>query len=345
MTIRELSKRSNDIFKQLVESYVETGIPVGSRTLSRRLQQNLSPATIRNIMADLEEAGLLYAPHTSAGRLPTEHGLRYFINGLLEVGDITLQEKEKIDSLVKGSNYNLDELLDQANRALSGLSQCAGVVVSPKLESTLSHVEFVYLSKGRALVVLVSQEGMIENRIILIPESITPSILTQASQYLSSCIYGKTLSEVIEFIQKEKILVQSNLNSLTNKVIEAGLAVWSEPESKGSLIVHGQAHLLDSVQEMQDLENIRELFATLDAKESVYGLLNETVQAEGIQIFIGAENPLFAKSGCSMVTASYTSSSKKIIGSIGVVGPVRMNYGRIIPLVDYTAKLISKLLG
>ncbi|CAO5675525.1 MAG: Heat-inducible transcription repressor HrcA [Holosporales bacterium] len=347
MSQRDINNRSNEIFKHLVEAYVETGEPVGSRTLSRKLSHPLSPATIRNIMADLEDAGLLYSPHTSAGRLPTEHGLRYFVNGLLEVGDLNDSEKYQIDNLFNDTSSNLENLLDRATQMLSGLAHCAGVVMSPKADSALSHIEFVYLSKEKALVVLVDQNDMIENRIIHIPEHVTHSTLLKASEYLNQYIFGKTLTEVLEIINQQKKTDQSALDALTSKVVDAGLAVWSyqdDVKDKGSLIVRGQANLLNSIQEMQDLENIRSLFNALDAKESISGLLNATLNAEGIQIFIGAENPLFSNSGCSMVIAPYQNSKQKIIGAIGVVGPSRMNYGRIIPLVDYTAKIISKLL-
>jgi heat-inducible transcriptional repressor len=346
MTQRDINQRSNEIFKHLVEAYVETGEPIGSRTLSRKLSQSLSPATIRNIMADLEDAGLLYSPHTSAGRLPTEHGLRYFVNGLLEVGDIKESEKMQINKMCEESSSNLETLLERATQTLSGMANCAGVVMSPKSDSTLSHIEFVYLSKDRALVILVDQNDMIENRIIHIPDYVTHATLTKASQYLNQYVYGKTLSEVLQIIKDQRNTDQLDLDSLTSKIIDAGLAVWSGGDVKesGSLIVRGQGNLLDSIQEMQELEKIRYLFNALDAKDSVCNLLNATLTAEGTQIFIGAENPLFANSGCSMVIAPYQNSRNKIIGAIGVVGPSRMNYGRIIPLVDYTAKLISKLL-
>lgn len=345
MTLREINQRSNEIFKQLVESYVETGEPVGSRTISRKMQQPLSPATIRNIMADLEDAGLLYAPHTSAGRLPTDQGLRYFVNALLEVGDIELNEKKQIEELATSTDKNIDDLLDILTDKLSGLSHCASIVMAPKIESPLHHIEFIHLSSERALVILVTQEGTVENRIITLPADFTPGILTKAAQYLNKYIYGKTLTEAIAFIKEQKILDQSNLDELTSKVVKQGLAMWSGHDQKNSsLIIKGQANLLKSVQEIQDLEQIKHLFSTLDAKDSMAKLLDSTLQAEGIQIFIGAENKLFSNAGCSMVVAPYKNSSQKIIGAIGVVGPQRMNYGRIIPLVDYTSKLISKLI-
>jgi heat-inducible transcriptional repressor len=345
MTLRKINQRSNEIFKQLVESYVETGEPVGSRTLSRKLPQSLSPATIRNIMADLEDAGLLYAPHTSAGRLPTDQGLRYFINALLEVGDLDAAEKEHIEELARKNGKQTDDLLSYLTETLSGLSNCASLVMAPKIDAALNHIEFVRLSNNRALVVLEDQDGVVENRIITLSEDFTPSILNKASQYLSQHIYGKTLQEAISFINQQKILYQSNLDELTSNIVEKGLAIWSDgDQKKGSLIIKGRGNLLNSVQEMQELEKIRVLFNTLDTKDSMSELLTSTLNAEGVQIFIGAENELFSYAGCSMVIAPYKNSSQKIIGAVGVVGPQRMNYGRIIPLVDYTSKLISKLI-
>jgi heat-inducible transcriptional repressor len=345
MTLRKINQRSNEIFKQLVESYVETGEPVGSRTLSRKLPQSLSPATIRNIMADLEDAGLLYAPHTSAGRLPTDKGMRYFISALLEVGDLDDAEKEHIEQLAKKNGQQTNDLLTHLTEALSGLSNCASLVMAPKIDSELNHIEFVRLSNNRALVVLVNQDGMVENRIITLGEDFTPSILAKASQYLNQHIYGKTLNEAISFIGQQKIIDQSNLDELTSSIVKRGLAIWSDDDQqKGSLIVKGRGNLLNSVQEIQDLEKIRVLFNTLDTKDSMSELLTATLNAEGVQIFIGSENELFSHAGCSMVIAPYKNSSQKIIGAVGVVGPQRMNYGRIIPLVDYTSKLISKLI-
>lgn len=342
MKVREINQRSNEIFKELVESYVETGEPVGSRTISRRLSQTLSPATIRNIMADLEDAGLLYSPHISAGRLPTDHGLQYFVNALLEVSDITDGERQQIESNIISSQ--LDDILQNASKALSGLSQCACIVTAPKIDPILSHIEFVYLSSHRALVVLVDQDGMIENRVISLPDNTTPDILNKAAQCLNQHIYGKTLNDLLVLVSEQRLLDQSDLDALTSKVVSQGLAVWSDTQQKGHLIIKGQSRLLDSIHAMDDLEKIRQLFNTLDTTESVDQLLRATLQADGVQIFIGSENNLFTTAGCSAILAPYQNANNKIIGAIGVVGPARMNYRRVIPLVDYTAKLIGKLM-
>ncbi len=345
LTVAELNDRSIEVFREIIDTYIETGEPVGSRTLSRRLSQPLSPATIRNVMADLEEAGLLYAPHTSAGRLPTDAGLRYFVDGLLEVGDIKETERAEIERRCKSSGLSIDNVLEQASAMLSGLSSCAGLVMAPKSDSLLKHLEFVHLAPGRALVVLISQDGNIENRIIDLPPSITQSVLNEASNYLSARIFGRTLIDARIAIMDELRQQKAQLDELTAKVVEMGLGVWAGGERGGSLIVKGQSHLLDSVTELTELDQIRSLFQALDTKETLQQLLDASIQADGVQIFIGAENSLFHVSGCSLVVSPYHNAEQKIIGAIGVIGPSRMNYSRIIPLVDYTAKIVGKLLG
>ena len=345
MTISDLNQRSNEIFKKLVESYVETGEPVGSRTISQQLSNMLSPATIRNIMSDLEDAGLLYSPHVSSGRLPTDKGMQYFVNGLLEVGDLSKSEQARINSMILEKNQNIEDVLEKATQAISGLSNCAGIVMSPKTESTLSHIEFVHLGQGRALAIIINQDDVVENRIIQIPNIITPTTLIQAGRYLSERAFGKTLSEMIANLKAELSKDKTHLDALTTKVVEAGIAVWSKTGGeKGSLIVRGQSHLLDSIQQINELEQVRELFSMLDKKESMQQLLTATLDADCVQIFIGAENKLFSKSGCSLVVAPYHNKKQKIIGALGVIGPTRMNYSRVIPMLDYTAKLVGKIL-
>lgn len=345
MTIGYLNQRSNEIFKKIVESYVETGEPVGSKTLSHTLSKNLSPATIRNIMSDLEDAGLLYSPHVSSGRLPTDKGMQYFVNGLLEVGDLSEKEQARINCMIQDKNKSIEDVLEKATQAISGLSNCAGIVMTSKTESTLSHIEFVHLGQGRALAVIINQEDVIENRIIQIPHIITPTTLMQAGRYLSERAFGKTLSEMIANLKVELLKDQSRLDVLTTQVVEAGIAEWSKTGSeKASLIVRGQSHLLDSIQQMNELEQVRELFSMLDKKEAMEKLLTATLNADCIQIFIGAENQLFSKAGCSLVVAPYHNKKQKIIGALGIVGPTRMNYSRIIPMLDYTAKLVGKIL-
>ncbi len=344
--ISELNERSREIFRHIVDAYVETGEPIGSRTLARRLGMSLSPATIRNVMADLEDAGLLHAPHTSAGRVPTDAGLRLFVNGLLEVGALTAAERAAIDVQCAAAGRSLSQFLEEATSTLSGLSRCAGLVLAPKVDAGLRHIEFVQLGPGRAMVVLVTENGLVENRIIEVPVGMPPATLAQASNYLSARLVGRTLGEARAAAADEVEAHRAQLDELTTRVVEAGLATWAGPNlNQGStLIVRGQANLLGDVTALADLERIRALFQALEAKEAMVKLLDAANQADGVQIFIGAENDLFSLAGCSVVIAPYTNAREQIIGAIGVIGPTRINYARIIPLVDYTAKLIGRMI-
>ncbi len=344
--ISELNDRSREILRQLIEAYVETGEPVGSRTLSRRLGMDLSPATIRNVMADLEDFGLLYAPHTSAGRLPTNQGLRLFVNGLLQIGALTREERNDIDSQCKVSGRSVAQVMEEVSTMLSGLSHCAGLVVAPKLEARLRHIEFVHLGPGRVLVVIVDDNGVVENRIIDVPLGMPASSLVEASNFLAARLVGRTIAEARGDVLAEVKSHRAQLDELTAKVVETGLATWSGGGAEaGVLIVKGQANLLDDVHALGELEQIRALFEALETKEALVRLLESADLAEGVQIFIGADNELFDMAGASMVIAPYANSEEKLIGAIGVIGPTRMNYGRIIPMVDYTARLVGQIIG
>ena len=344
--ITELNERSREIFRHIVDAYVETGEPIGSRTLSRRLGTALSPATIRNVMADLEDAGLLAAPHTSAGRIPTEAGLRLFVSGLLEIGGLTADERASIDSQCAATGRSLPQALEEASAALSGLSRCASLVLAPKLDRSLKHIEFVPLGPGRALVVMVTEDGMVENRVIDVPLGMPPANLTTAGNYLNARLAGRKLEEVRAIIEGELEAHRAQLDELTSRVVEAGLAVWAGSDGgDGQLIVRGQANLLGNVTAIEDLERIRALFQALEAKEAMAKLLDAANVADGVQIFIGAESNLFSVAGCSVIIAPYTDRREQIVGAIGVIGPTRINYARIIPLVDYTAKVIGRLIG
>jgi heat-inducible transcriptional repressor len=342
-TLADLNERSREILRHIVDAYVETGEPIGSRTISRRLGIALSPATIRNVMADLEEAGLLHAPHTSAGRLPTEQGLRLFVNSLLEIGGLTREERESIDGKCSAAGRSLPEVLDEATRMLSGLSRCAGLVVAPKTERTLKHIEFVHLGPGRALVVMVTEDGLVENRIIDVPMGLPPSSLVEATNYLSARLVGHTLGEARSDVLQDLEKHRAELDILTTKVVEAGLATWAGDKG-GALIIRGQAHLLEEVTALSELERIRALFTVLETKEALVRLLDAADQAQGVQIFIGAESDLFGLTGCSMVIAPYRDSRERLVGAVGVIGPTRINYARIIPMVDYTAQVIGRIL-
>jgi len=344
--IGALSERSRGIFRQIVDAYVESGEPIGSRTISRRLGIGLSPATIRNTMAELEEAGLLYAPHTSAGRLPTEQGLRLFVDGLLEVGRLSQDERSNLDARCAAAGRSLPKMLEEASAALSGLSRCAGLVLAPKTERSLKHVEFVNLGPGRALVVLVTESGMVENRIIEVPIGIPASALVMAGNYLSSRVVGHTLDEAKAALAVDLDANRAELDEITARLVEAGLATWAADEQRGgSLIVRGQANLLEDINALEDLERVRTLFEMLETKDAMMRLVEAANRGEGVQIFIGAANPLFGVAGCSVVIAPYLNSREQIVGAIGVIGPTRINYARIIPMVDYTAKVIGRFIG
>ena len=348
--VNDLNERSREILRLVVESFVETGEPVGSRTLSRRLrgsrQSGLSPASIRNVMADLEESGLLYAPHTSAGRLPTDAGLRLFVDGLLEIGNLSEEDRRAIEERCAASGKSVNQVMEEASGLMSGLSQCAGLVYAPKTEQRLKHVEFVPIGPGRALVVVVTENGMVENRVIDLPMGLPTSALNEATNYLSAKLAGRTLDQTREAVSQEIADSRAQIDDLTAKVVEAGLATWSEMSSgDGVLIVRGQANLLQDVQALSDLERIRSLFSALEAKENMLRLLEAAEGAEGVQIFIGSDSELFSLAGCSMIVSPYSDASDSVVGAIGVVGPTRMNYARIIPMVDYTSKVVGRLLG
>lgn len=348
--IQDLDSRAREIFRQIVDLYLTSGEPVGSRTIAKRLEQTglgaLSAASVRNVMADLEEAGLLYAPHTSAGRLPTETGLRLFVDGLLELGALGQEERAEIDQRCQSAGKSLTEALGEATSLLSGLSTCAGLVLAPKLDRPLKHIEFVPLSPGRALVVLVTDDGQVENRVIDVPLGVPTSSLVTASNFLLARLVGRTLADALAYMTEEVASRQHELDDLTRKVIAAGLGVWSESgEGRGQLIVKGQAQLLNNVSAVEDLERMRSLFSALETYETMARLLDETRTADGVKVFIGAENGLFRETGCSLVIAPLTGPQHRVVGAIGVIGPTRLNYARIVPLVDYTAKVLGRVVG
>ena len=346
--LADLDQRSRNIFRRLVDTYLETGEPVGSRTISRILPASLSSASVRNVMMDLEDAGLIYSPHTSAGRVPTEAGLRFFVDALMEVGAVTPGERARIDAEIAASNRprRLEDVLGEASTLLSGLSHCAGVVMSPKMNARLKHIEFVNLAPGRALVILVGEDGAVENRIIDVPPGLPPSIFTRASNYLSTRFQGKTIAEVQLFMKLEMDTLRRELDEVSAKIVETGIAVWSgesDADSK-TLIVKGQANLLENTKAFDELEKIRKLFEDIENKRELVQLLGLAEGGEGVRIFIGSENKLFSMSGSSLIVAPYKNSDEKIVGVLGIIGPTRMNYARIIPMVDYTAKVVSRLL-
>ena len=343
--VSELNARSRAVFRQIVDGYLDTGEPVGSRTIARKLGGSLSPATIRNVMSDLEFAGLLFAPHTSAGRMPTEAGLRLFVSGLLQVGGLDSEERKDIEAQCAAAGKGVQDVLEGASSTLSGLTHHAGLVLAPKSEAAMKHIEFVSLAPGRALVVMVSESGVVENRVIEVPEGLPPSALIEAGNFLSAKLGGQTLSEAKDHILADLDHRRAQLDALTAKLVAAGLATWSGDQSAGgSLIIRGQANLLNDVTALEDLERVRHLFETLETREQMIRLVDLVSDAEGVQIFIGAQNELFNLAGCSMVVAPFKNSQEQIVGAVGVIGPARINYARVIPLVDYTAKVVGRLL-
>ena len=346
-----LDQRSAAILREIVEQYVETGDPVGSRTLSRRLPMPLSPATIRNVMADLTDAGLLFAPHTSAGRLPTEKGLRLFVDGLLQFGELSEDERAGITRALHADGRSLEDTLADASAMLSGLSAAAGLVLAPKSESGIKHIEFVALGSGRALVILVGADGNVENRVIEIPPGLPASALTEAANYLNAqavgakAAGGARLADLRRVVADDMAANRTALDALTASVVAQGLATWTDNGRGGSLIVRGQGRLLADVTELERISTIRLLFDRLETQETMLKLLDLAERSDGVRIFIGSESGLFGISGMATVVAPVRNDAKRIVGAIGVIGPTRLNYGRIIPVVDYTARVISRLMG
>ncbi len=348
-TLQSLDTRSREIFRLIADSYMRDGEPVGSRNLARLLPSSLSPATVRNVMSDLEHLGLIYSPHVSAGRLPTQKGLRFFVDAFMEIGDLSEEERRTIDAQVKasGRGASLEHMLTEASTMLSGMSRGAGVVLAGKTETALKHIEFIQLEPDKALAVLVSHSGDVENRVIDLPPGVTVSQLHEASNYLNAHIRGRTLAEARAEIARLREETRLALDSLSQILVEKGLAVWggSESGTPSRLIVRGRANLLENVTAQADIELLKHLFEDLETKEGLIQLLELAEQGSGVRIFIGSENKLFSLSGSSLVVAPYRDKDARVIGALGVIGPTRLNYARIVPMVDYTAQMISRMLG
>jgi heat-inducible transcriptional repressor len=339
-----LDERARDIFRRIVESYLQTGEPVGSRTLSMT-GVALSPASIRNTMQDLTMAGLLASPHTSAGRIPTHAGLRLFVDGLLEIGDVGAEERREIDARLVGRGRGFDEVLNEASALLSGLAGGAGIVASPVREAGVKHVEFVALGHDQALAVLVAEDGTVENRLMPLKAGVTPSTLQEASNFLNARLKGRPLHEARTEMRGELETARRELDAAAARLVEDGLAAWSGGgERDRSLIVRGRANLLQDREAMEDLERVRVLFDDLEQKEQLIGLLDGVSGAQGVRIFIGSETRLFSLSGSAVIAAPYMTGRQRVIGALGVIGPARLNYARVIPLVDYTARVLGRIL-
>ena len=343
--LSEMNDRSREVFRRVVEGYLASGDPVGSRTLTRSLTERLSAATVRNVMQDLELMGLLDSPHVSAGRIPTQMGLRMFVDGLLEVGTVATEDRQVMDAAVTSGDQDVTALLDHIGATLSGITRSASVVLAPKHEAPIKHIEFVSLAQDRALVVLVFANGHVENRIFTPPPGQTPSSMREAANFLNALAEGKTLSELRRSIGADIARRRQEIDSLARALVESGLALWQGGEENSErLIVRGRANLIDNRTESQDIDRIRSLFEDLERKRDIAGFLELAETGEGVRIFIGSENKLFSLSGSSLVVSPYMNADRKIIGAVGVIGPTRLNYGRIVPIVDYTAQLVGRLL-
>jgi heat-inducible transcriptional repressor len=342
----ELDQRSRDIFRRIVEGFLDSGEPMGSRNISKILPVSLSAATVRNVMQDLEDAGLIFAPHVSAGRLPTEHGLRLFVDSILEIGDVSAEDRAAIEAQLRGrgTGRSFDDALAEATTLLSGVSRGAGVVVTSKSNKRLKHIEFVRLDATQALVVLVADDGSVENRLVPLPPGLPASALVEASNYLCHRLRGRTLAEVSAEIARNRAAMEAEISELTARLVESGLASAASEAGETRLIVRGQANLLDNLTALADLERVRRLFADLEREKDVIELLNRAEAGDGVRIFIGSENKLFSLSGSSMIAAPFRDSTQKIVGVVGIIGPTRLNYARIVPMVDYTAKVMGRLL-
>jgi heat-inducible transcriptional repressor len=345
-SLKDIDQRSRDIFRLIVDSYLDNGEPVGSRNLSRLLATPLSPASVRNTMADLERAGLIQAPHTSAGRIPTEQGLRFFVDAMLEIGDLSGEERQRIEAQVRAASEGrtLESVLTEASQMLSGLTRGAGVVVTAKQDLRLRHIEFVRIDPLQALVVLVGENGAVENRLIDLPPGLPASALVEASNFLNDVIRGRTLAEVKTELERRAAERRAELDALTARLVDAGLASWAGTGGAPQLIVRGRANLLDDVRAAEDLERIRLLFDDLETSNDLVQLLGLADDGEGVRIFIGSENKLFSMSGSSLVVSPYRDAENRVIGVLGIIGPTRLNYARIVPMVDYTARVVGRIL-
>jgi heat-inducible transcriptional repressor len=344
--LAELNDRSREVFRRVVEGYLNTGAPIGSRALTRSFSEQVSAATIRNVMQDLEFLGLLDSPHVSAGRVPTQLGLRLFVDGFLEVGNLATEDRESLEGLVGTNGPGIEGVLDRVGSALSAATRGASLVLAPKHEAPIQHIDFVSLSAGQALVVLVFSDGHVENRIFVPPVGATPSAMREAANFLNAHLAGQTVRSLKTLMQREIETRRKEIDTLANSLIDSGLAVWENAgEATERLIVRGRSHLLTDSAEAEDLERIRQLFDDLERKRDIAEFLELTESGEGVRIFIGSENKLFSLSGSSLVVSPYMNADRKVVGAVGVIGPTRLNYGRIVPIVDYTAQLVGRMIS
>lgn len=344
--LSDLNDRSREVFRRVVESYLLSGEPVGSRTLTRSLSEKVSAATVRNVMQDLEYMGLLGSPHISAGRIPTQYGLRIFVDSLLEIGALEHADRDRLDSTLGGSEPDISAALDRVGSMLSSVTGSASLVLAPKHEAPIRHIEFLGLAPDRALVVLVFEDGQVENRLFTPPPGQTPSSLREAANFLNALAGGRTLGELRNHIAVELRHRRQEIDDLARALVESGIAVWENAgDAQERLIVRGRANLLPGSDGAADVERIRQLFDDLERKRDIADVLELTDHGDGVRIFIGSENKLFSLTGSSLVISPYMNANRKIVGAVGVIGPTRLNYGRIVPIVDYTAQLVGRLLS
>ena len=344
--LSEMNDRSREVFRRVVEGYLTSGDPIGSRTLTRSMTEKLSAATIRNVMQDLEYMGLLDSPHPSAGRIPTHLGLRLFVDGLMELGTVATEDRAKIEASLRDDDADVAAVLDQVSATLSGITKSASVVLAPKREAEVRHIEFVSLSPERALVVLVFADGHVENRIFTPPPGQTPASMREAANFLSAIADGRRLSDLSKSISQEIAARRQEIDSLARELVETGVAFWANAGDRSErLIVRGQSNLLDGGTESDNLDRIRTLFDDLERKRDIADFLDLAEAGDGVRIFIGSENKLFSLSGSTLVVSPYMNTDRKIIGAVGVIGPTRLNYGRIVPIVDYTAQLVGRMVS
>lgn len=342
--LSDFNERTRDIFRLIVDEFLETGDPTGSRTLSRRLGTSLSPATIRNVMADLEEAGLIYSPHTSAGRLPTQNGLRLYVDGLMQIGQLSKDERAAIESECLATGHSIQEIYEKTGSLLSGLSSCVSVVISPKFNKPIKQIQFVPIESTRILVIMVLQDGIVENRMMSTQTPVDTASLQQASDYLNRRIVGKTLQDVRDDILFDIRNHQTNLDKLTSHLVEQGLIVAVDSHSGGNIIVRGQSHLLSDMNEMANLENARQILTMLEEEKNMLQVLDHVSESDGVQIFIGSENRFFDGPSWSTIFSPYRDESGRMIGAVGVIGPTRLNYARIVPIVDFTSQIMGRMI-
>lgn len=344
--LEAMDYRTREVFRRVVEGYLESGAPVGSRTLSKQLPLKASPATIRNVMQDLEEMGLLESPHVSAGRMPTERGLRLFVDALLEVVEISPEDRQAIEASVGYNGEDMSVLLDRASQALSEVTHGASLVLAPKMEAPIREVQLVPLSGDDALLVIVTEDGQVENRLFRLPGGEAPGAFEQAANFVNHIARGRTIGELRDILEEEIRRNRRELDELARKLVEAGLAVWQRDAGQEErLIVRGQANLLDDAEMLDNLDRVRELFDDLEKKRDIVEFLRLAEEGEGVRIFIGSENKLFSLSGSSLIVSPYMNADRKIVGAVGVIGPRRLNYGRILSIIDYTAQLVGRVLA